>query len=462
MGFASASCKHEKLEEQANLAFASQASQIEDLKLRLEERDQEVAAAQSSLSAKEDGIDKMRYESVKKSEEAEKICFELASKSWLLNEANEVIKKQQNELRELREAIQEKEEQLETSMSLRKLEEEKLKTAEAKLQQQTMEWLLAQEELKKLAEHASKHMEDANETCKDFTRVKQLLSDVRSELVSSQKSLASSRQQMEQQEQLLNQEIAELKMLMSSKENQLIQASALLKEKDEYVLKVQDELNDTKMKFSEAETVIERIAELTSRLVTAVKDEDTIVLRPVDDVGREFMHQLVDRPSNDFRLQKKQLETELKSTKESLKDKEMEVLAAQRALTTKDEDLKTVLGRLEAREKDLKRLKKEMIEGASDMNRTGEKKLQLEEVEAATSALQKLAEMSHVLLIKASTSVGADSDTSIFLQNGSDSMISMIKNDKSFDKVKTGVARLSALTEQLVKDSGIVGANRRS
>ncbi|XWS26212.1 hypothetical protein CRYUN_Cryun26dG0011900 [Craigia yunnanensis] len=619
-----ASSKHEKLEEelkQANIAFTSQASQIEDLKLQVKERDQEIAAAKSALSVKEDEIDKMRNELVKKSEEAAKIESELKSKSQLLNEANEVMKKQKIELQGLQEAIREKEEQLETSVTLRKLEEEKLKASEAKLQQQTLEWLLAQEELKKLAEQASRLMGEANETFEDFRRVKQLLSDVKSELVSSQKSLASSRQQMEQQEQLLekqleeleeqkrsvasymeslknaeieveservklrvaearnkelerdlsverelieelqeelkieksslhqaihdasflgqkleqknakfgemsnvlqskeadlveakleiqhlkseqaslqlileekdlelsnarkkleqvNQEIAEVKMLMSSKENQLIQATALLKEKDEHVQKVQDELNDTKMKFSDAETVIERIAELTNRLVISLEDEENNVPRPVDDEGHELMHQLVDRP-NDFRLQKKQLETELKFTKESLKVKEMEVFAAQRAVTIKGEELKMVLGRLEAREKEVQRLKEEMVEDANDLRklyalaqeRIGEKsigdlaieKLQLEaaqlEVEAATSALQKLAEMSRELLNKASTSVEADYDTSIFLQGNSDPIINMIENNEYFSEVKTGVARLSALTEQLVKDAGIVGAH---
>ncbi|XVF35611.1 hypothetical protein REPUB_Repub18cG0160900 [Reevesia pubescens] len=90
------------------------------------------------------------------------------------------MKKQEIELQGLHEAIRENEEQLETSVTLRKLEEEKLKAAEAKLQQQTMEWLLAQYELKKLAEEASKRMGEANETFNDFRRVKQLLSDVRS------------------------------------------------------------------------------------------------------------------------------------------------------------------------------------------------------------------------------------------------------------------------------------------
>ncbi|KAK9279062.1 hypothetical protein L1049_012737 [Liquidambar formosana] len=112
--------------------------------------------------------------------------------------------------------------------------------------------------------------------------------------------------------------------------------------------------------------------------------------------------------------------------------KEMKVLAAQRALNIKDEELKMILGKLDAREKELKRIKEEVIEDANDLKklyalaqeRIGEKsigdlaieKLQIEaaqlEVEAATSALHKLAEMSQELLNKASLSIEADSDTS--------------------------------------------------
>ncbi|XVF35610.1 hypothetical protein REPUB_Repub18cG0160800 [Reevesia pubescens] len=250
--------------------------------------------------------------------------------------------------------------------------------------------------------------------------------------------LSNARKKLEQ----VNQEIAELKMLMSNKENQLIQATALLKEKDEHVQKVQDELNDAKTKFSEAETVIERIAELTNRLVISVKDdEDNNVLRPVDDVGYELIHQLVDRPSNDFRLQKKQLETELEFTKESLKVKEMEVLAAQSALTIKDEELKMVLGRLEAREKEVQRVKEEMVEDTNDLRKL-----------YALAQERNWGE-------KCCKSVEADSDTSIFLKSYSDPMISMVENNECFTEINTGVARLSALTEQLVKDARNVGAH---
>lgn len=66
-----------------------------------------------------------------------------------------------------------------------------------------MKWLLAQEELNKIADEASRHLRETNETLEDFRRVNKLLADVRLELVSSQKSLASSRKKMEEHEKLL-------------------------------------------------------------------------------------------------------------------------------------------------------------------------------------------------------------------------------------------------------------------
>ncbi|KAA8525482.1 hypothetical protein F0562_007337 [Nyssa sinensis] len=618
---AAACSKKEKLEEelkQANLNLVSQATKIEDLQLQLKERDQEISAAQSALSLKEDEIKEMKNELMKKSEEAANIECELKSKAQLLNEANEIVKKQEVEVQELRNAIQAKEKELEVSVTLRKVEEGKLKVAEANLEKRTMEWLLAQEEVKKLADEASKHAGEANETLEDLRRVKKLLSDVRSELVLSQKALASSRRKMEDQEQLLekqlieleeqkrsvvsyltslkdaqieveserakfrvaearnkelerdlsmekeliedlqgelnkersslqqaikemssiqeeldrkstefgetrnvlqvkesemvearleiqhlksehaalqlmleerdlelfnarkkleevNEEIAELRMLMSSREDQHIQATAMLTEKEEHVQTMQHELNDTKLKISEAESVVERIVELTNKMLTSVKHEDYDGMSMFDYMEHKKLHQLSEKPTDDFKWQKKQLEAELEFTRESLRTKEMEVLAAQRALTIKDEELKMLFGRLDSREKEIKELKEEMTQDANDLRklyalaqeRIGGKsigdlaieKLQLEaaqlEVAAATSALHKLTEMSRELLNKASLSVEADSDTSIFLQNGSDP--SVLEHNECLSEVKSEVARLSALTEQLMKEAGIVG-----
>ncbi|KAF7817257.1 coiled-coil domain-containing protein 18 [Senna tora] len=580
-----AQSKYEKLEEElkeANLKFASQASQIEDLKLQVRERDQEIAAVQTALSLKEEEIERMKNDLAKKIQEAAYVDSELKSKGQLLNEANEVMRKQEIELQGLRKAIREKEIQLEVSQTQKKFEEEKLKAAEATLEKQAMEWLLAQEELKILGEEAARRVQESNETAEDFRRVKSLLDVVRSELVSSQQSLASSREKMEEQEELLeqqlfelaeqrqsvmsymenlkqvqveveservklrvaearnkelerdvamekelvkelqeelkkernslkqavqemsllqekleqkgtefrdtiailhvkeselvdakleiqhlksekaslqatleekdlelsnarkmlegvNQEIADLKMLLNSKETQLIQATNKLKEKDEHVLMMQNELNNTKLKASEAETVVERILELTNTLVGSIKDEDLTPLTPLNEMSKESLQLLLEKPTNEFSWQQKRLEKELELTKESLKTKELEVLNAQRVLIIKDEELKMTLARLDAKEKELTKVREELKEDASNLKRLyalaqeriGEKsigdlaieKLQLEaaqlEIEAATTALHKLAEMSGQLLNKASLSVEADNCITL-LQSNSD------------------------------------------
>lgn len=614
--------KHEKLEgelKQANLNLASQAREIEELKLQLKEKEQDIASACSALSLKEDEMDKMKTDLLKKSEEVARIDSELKYKAQLLNQASEVVKRQEIELQGLQMLIREKEEELEVSTNLRKFEEEKLKVVESNLEDRTREWLLIQEGLNKLAKEASKQVRDTNEALEDFGRVYKLLEDVRSELISSQKSLAFSRKQMEEQEQLLktqlaeleeqrksvmsylnslknakieveservklrtaearnkelerdlsmekelveelqkelekeksslqqeiektsflqqelhqrniefgemqhllqakesdlveakldiqnlkseqaslqliledkdlqlfdarknldevNQEVAELRMLMSSKEEQLVQATTMIKEKEEHVQVMQDELNNTRVKVSEAESVVERIVELTNELVISIKDQNE--LRQSNNMTLEFFQQPLDELSDDFRLQKKQYETELKFSRESLRVKEMEVLAAKRALAIKDEELKTVLERLDTEEKELRKLKEEAVEDANDLRklyslaqeRIGEssagdlaiEKLKLEaaqlEVEAATSALQKLAEMSRELLNKASLSIEADTD--IFMPNGSGPGLVLLENNECFKEVKTEVARLSSLTEQLLQDAGItVGAD---
>ncbi|GAV85701.1 hypothetical protein CFOL_v3_29135 [Cephalotus follicularis] len=618
--------RHEKLEEQlrqANFKLLSQARNVEDLKLRLRERDQEIATAKATLSLKEDELDKMRTELVNKCEEAAKTDYELKCKAQLLDEISEVVNKQEIEIHGLHKAIREKEE-LEVFVNLRKLEEEKLKVARGNLERQTMEWFVAQEELKKLAEEVSRDKGETNGTLEDFRRVKKLLAEIRAELLSSQKALVSSIGQMKEQEQQfekqlteideqkksvmsymtslraaqievesekvklrvaearnkeiewglsvekevieelqnelkkerdslqqairemsyiqeeleqkgtefnethhllrisdlelveakleiqhlrskhaslhlileerdlelsnarnkleeLNQEVMELQMLISSREDQLIQATTMLKEKDEHFGIIQDELNDAKLKFSEAETVVEQIVELTNKLVISIKDEDHNGLGPVSDTGHHLMPQLLDKPAVDFKLQNIQLETELKFTIECLRINEMEVLAAKRALLIKDEEGKMVLGRLDARERELNSCKKEMVEDANDLmkhyalaqERIGEQstgdlaieKLQLEaaklEVEAATSALHKIAEMSQELLNKASLIIEIDTNTSVFPQIDSEPVSSILENDECLTKVTTEVARLSALTERLVKEAGIVVASEQ-
>lgn len=621
--------KYERLEDEmkeATASLVSQAGQIEEMKLRLRDRDSEIDGLRDALSLKEEEMEKMKIGLAKKSEEAAYVDSELRQKVQLLSEANEIVKKQEIELLELRSVVRQREEELRLSVAARDIEGEKLKVAEASLEKHTMEWLLTQEELKRLEEEASRHAQESSETLENFRRVKKLLSDVRSELVSSQQSLASSRYKMQVQEGLLeqqlaeladqresvmlymenlkdaqievenertklrvadalnkeleqdlsvekelmkklqeelkkerasleqavqemaslqeeldiksaefkeksalldvkeselvdaklqiqelktekaslqslleekdlelssarkmlvelNQEISDLKMLMNDKETQLIEATNMLREKDDHVKVIQNKLNNTSLKAFEAETVVERVLDLTNKLVASIKNEDINSSIPLNELGDQLMMPLSEDPTSELSWQQKRLENVLELTKENLKTKEMEVLAAQRALTIKDEELKMTLARLDAKEEELRKAKDMATEDANDhkmvyamtQERIGEKtmddlaieKLQLEaaqledEVEAATSTLQKLAEMSQQLLNKAMPSVEADSYISL-MQNNNDINLNLITNINCIDclaVVKAGVARLSALTEQLVMDAGLAAAS---
>ncbi|CAL1375026.1 unnamed protein product [Linum trigynum] len=207
---AAVSGKCEMLEaelKQLNLDLASQTKQIEDLRLELRERDRQVSAARSALSLKEDEMEKkLSY----KSRKFAKLDMEFQTKGDLLNIANQMINNQETEIEELRNAIREKEKELETLESLRKLDQEKLNASEENLKKQAMEWLLAEQDLKKMAAEESNELVENNETLEHYRRVKQLLVDVRSELISSQKSLASSKKQMEERELILKSRLAEL------------------------------------------------------------------------------------------------------------------------------------------------------------------------------------------------------------------------------------------------------------
>ncbi|KAJ4866482.1 Myosin heavy chain-related protein [Raphanus sativus] len=257
----------------------------------------------------------------------------------------------------------------------------------------------------------------------------------------------------------VNREVTELKMLMINREDELTQAAELLKEKDVHLHRIEDELGSSEMRVSEAEMVVEKIAELTSRLVQ-------------DQISFDSMQQPLEKQPRvvDYGMENKRLVMELNFTRENLRLKEMEVLAAQRALTFKDEEINVVMGRLEAKERELKKLKEETVSDGEDlkmlyalaqeriegktMGDLAIEKLQLEaaqlEVEAATSALQKLAEMSTELLTQADMSIDADSDFVVI----PDEEVNQQENS-CIDEVKTEVGRLWSLTEKLLENAGM-------
>ena len=110
----------------------------------------------------------------------------------------------------------------------------------------------------------------------------------------------------------VNQEVAELKTLISSNEELVRAAATTLKDKEEHVQIMQDELNNTRVKVSEAESIVERIVQLTNKLVISITYENE--QRQSDKMTIELIQQPLSEPCDDFRLQFKQLETELKFT----------------------------------------------------------------------------------------------------------------------------------------------------
>ncbi|KAI3717648.1 hypothetical protein L1987_69401 [Smallanthus sonchifolius] len=171
----------------------------------------------------------------------------------------------------------------------------------------------------------------------------------------------------------------------------------MLKEKDKQVEKIQHDINDRNLKYSEAINALQRILELTNKVMSGIEHEGRIL-------------------SN-----KKQLETEVDVMMETLRSRKMEVLQTRRALTVKENELKMVLEKLNQLDREMKAMKQN-ADGLRKLyvmgqERIGEKnsgdlmieKMQLElEVEAARSALEKITEMSRELLHTTSLSVVVD------------------------------------------------------
>lgn len=205
--------KQQKLEDElkdGNLKLESKTMQIEDLKLQVNERDCCIASSQLVLDSKQRELDIMRNNLVAKNEEISRKNFELATKALLLDEANEVINKQDAEIQKLHKMVHEKQRKLEVLLEIHSQDEEKLITAENNLSNRAMEYLVAHEKVNKIAVETSRNFKEINETLAGFGTVKRLLADVRSELVVSQQALSWSREHMKSQELLVEGQLAEL------------------------------------------------------------------------------------------------------------------------------------------------------------------------------------------------------------------------------------------------------------
>lgn len=355
-----ASSKMGKLEEETRLAslkLTSQAKEIEDLRVQAKDRNQEIVSLQSILLSKEEELDKVRNDLIRKSEELSMAESELKLKAQLLIDAQEIVNRQESEILELQTMLCQKENDLEVAVEQCRLENEKVKAAEAALSKQTMDWLLAQEELKKLGEQTSRHMDESNSTMEEFLQVKRLLSDVRSELVSSQQSLSLSRQKMEQREMLIDKQLEEveeqknsivsymdslkdahkelenekLKHKVAESRNKELEQQLLLER--EQVDNLQDELYREKTSFEEANKEISLLRQQIQMKETELDETQNLLER-------------TNKESTDAKMEIQLLKLEMTSLQHALKEKNSEVHTARLRLeevNVEVADLKTIM-----------------------------------------------------------------------------------------------------------------------
>ncbi|KAL9376221.1 hypothetical protein Peur_030341 [Populus x canadensis] len=327
-----------------------------------------------------------------------------------------------------------------------------------------------------VAEATSKQVGETNKALEDLRRVNKLLADVRSELISSQKSLTFSRKQMEEQEQILKGQLPELeerrKRIMSymtsltdakiearnkELERELSTEKELLTTEKELLEELQKELEKERLSLEQA---IERFFYSRNRIrkILNLGDEvnqEVAELKTLISSNEELVRAAAATTLKDKEEHVQIMQDELNNTRSS-RVKEMEVLAAQRAPTIKYEEFKIVPERLDTKEKELKNSKEAAVEDANDprklyslaRERIGErsirnlaiKKLKLEavqlEVEAATGDPQKLAETSRELLKKANLSIEANADSSTSMKKGSDPDLVLLEDSYVSKRLK--------------------------
>ncbi|CAF2044507.1 hypothetical protein YC2023_109190 [Brassica napus] len=108
--------------KQANVELASQAITIEDLKHKLRERDKETNVMKSSYHLGERELDRMNIMISVKRNMVSVAVSGFGTKSQLLNQANKIVKRREDEIHSLQRAHKEKEEDLDMSIAVKRLE----------------------------------------------------------------------------------------------------------------------------------------------------------------------------------------------------------------------------------------------------------------------------------------------------------------------------------------------------
>jgi TolA-binding protein len=263
----------------------------------------------------------------------------------------------------------------------------------------------------------------------------------------------------------VNSEVIELQQLINSKEDQLVQVRTELQDKEQCIQLMQDELDKMRLGRSQAESVVQKIVELTGNLIGSVEGEEVDIYSLLDD---EILSTSTALESN---LHKhNQLKADIDMLKESLRQKDMDLSAAYKALDAKDRELKAVVGRLDIRDKELDKLEELSIDPydirrlssiadeATKDNIVGEVELQKHELEsveaealAASTLLKKLANVTKELLRSGRTDSGTNlvASQNSNISEGASKMEPQRKINVILE-AKKEIVGLFSLTEELV------------
>uniref|UniRef100_A0ACD5Z6K3 Uncharacterized protein n=1 Tax=Avena sativa TaxID=4498 RepID=A0ACD5Z6K3_AVESA len=375
----------EKALKKASRDLASRVKQINNLKLMVERQDKKIASSQALLSQKVVEVENLKQDMFKMNEEADLMRSEINSKEQLLLTANQAVVQQEASVRDLRTEIKRKTMDIARSNELRKANEEKLKVAEQELEKQNLGWLAAQQELKELAQLASKDTDDIKGTITDFKRVRSLLDAVRSELISSKDAFASSRRQIEDQAVQLQKQVQELKdqraLLMSythdleaaqleiqGKTKELNDAQSRCHALESQLLQEMEKVESLEAELTkERESLEQRTEEvdflqkeLVQRENECIKSQELVKIKESELL--EARHEVQDMKSKveSIQLAVREKDSELSDTQSKLTDVSSEVVELQQLLNSKEDQLVQVRTELHDKEQHLETMESEL------------------------------------------------------------------------------------------------------
>ncbi|CAN6875652.1 unnamed protein product [Brassica oleracea var. botrytis] len=114
--------KHESLQKKLKQANVGLAAKARELKHKLRKRDKEIAVVQSSSYLGERELDQMSVEISISQKKVSVAVSVFGNKSQFLSQANEIVKRQEDEMHSLQRALKEKEEVFDMSIAAKRLE----------------------------------------------------------------------------------------------------------------------------------------------------------------------------------------------------------------------------------------------------------------------------------------------------------------------------------------------------